>query len=364
MMARVRFAARDPGGANVLAAFLSRYQSDAPFSFDVWSLPEATPVFRHSGLSPQEFPRESAGDVIYAMWQSRPADVLITGTSHYAPFESLLWGIARKHDCPSLAVMDSWVNLDRRFLLGRPDYVGAVDHGQIDELKALGFRANRIITTGHPWLSKLLQEKGTIPETTAVPSGNEDVRLLFVSEPIAKDVAEGVNASFGFDEFDAFVMLYRAAVAAAKSGLKVGLGIKFHPCEDPQAFLRRLSSLDLPHGLKIHEIKGGERPHPWILWSDLIAGIGSMLLLEAIVLGKPVISLQPGLRRENTFIAGRRGFSPTLTVPGAGETILSRLLNNPEERSAMVVRQQGFIKTIPTDTVSPIMTWIRQVLPQ
>jgi hypothetical protein len=358
-MAHVRFAARDPGGANVLMGFLSRRQRDAAFTFDAWSLPPASPVFRGGGVEPREFADGPPADAIDRAWSDAPADVLITGTSHYAPFEAFLWRSARLRRCPSLAVNDAWANLAQRFSLEKPDYVGAVDAGQIPELIALGFDAGRVIATGHPWLARLLERREQLLCEIVPPERCGDVRVLFVSESITGDVAQGVNAPFGFDEFDAFMVLYRAACAAARAGRTVSLGVKFHPSEEPGAFLARLACLAHPPGLSIQTIARDAPPYPWVLWSDLVAGIGSMLLLESIVLARPVVSLQPGLIREDTFIVGRRGLAPTLTDPAEGERILSELIETPAARLALLERERQFIDLIPADPVSPIASWIR-----
>lgn len=361
-MAHVRFAARDPGGANVLTGFLARRPADARFTFDVWSLPQASPVFRRGGISPREFAEAPDRREVAALWSNRPADALVTGTSHYAPFEPLLWSVARHNHCPSLAVNDAWGNLEQRFATERPDFVGAVDAGQVADLIRLGFGSGQVITTGHPWLSFLIERREHIARDTVIPPRHADVHVLFASECIASDVAQGVTPRFGFDEFDAFMMLYRAAVAATSTGLTVSVAVKFHPYEDPKAFLDRLRRLAIPAGLSIRHIEGADKPYPWVLWSDLTAGIGSTLLLEAIVLGRPVVSLQPGLSRENTFVAGRRGLAP-LTDQAAGGRVLTGLLCDAAARRALFETQRPFVDTIPTDPVTPIMNWISERTP-
>jgi hypothetical protein len=361
-MAHVRFAARDPGGANVLMGFLSGRRGDALFTFDAWSLAQASPVFRRGGVEPREFADELSADVLDRAWAEQPADVLVTGTSHYAPFEAYLWKSARRRGCPSLAVNDAWVNLPRRFAVEKPDYVGAVDAGQVPELVAMGFDAGRVITTGHSWLAGLLSRQDTRRDIVA-PERDGDVHVLFVSESIASDVARGVNAPFGFDELDAFGVLHAAAVSAAAAGLTVRLAVKFHPSEDPTAFLARLAELERPPGLSIRTILGNETPYPWVLWSDLVAGVGSMLLLESIVLDRPVVSLQPGLTREDTFIVGRRGLAPTLTDPVEGRRTVSELLLDPATRRTLLERERRFVELIPPDPVSPIASWIGARVP-
>jgi hypothetical protein len=357
-MVHVRFAARDPGGANVLAAFLSCCPADVPFTFDVWSLSRARAVFQHVGIVAREFPEAFDVGTLVAAWKENPADALITGTSHYDPFEPLLWRIARKFGCASLAVNDTWINLDPRFTQGRPDFVGAIDPRQAQQLVTLGFDPNQIVVTGHPFLSLLIQRREEIIAATPPISEGRGIRLLFVSECIASDVGKGVNAPFGFDEFDSFSLLHRAASAVARSGAEVRLAVRFHPCEDSAQFLARAARLMSPDKLDVRPLDRAEKPYPWLLWSDLVVGIGSMLLLEAIVLGKPVVSVQPGLIRENTFIAGQFGFAQTLTEPSTGEITLVDLIRNPNARQVEIMRHKPFLDRIPTDSVSPILNWI------
>lgn len=361
-MAHVRFAARDPGGANVLMGFLSG-RREGHFTFDAWSHAQASPVFRRGGVEPREFADGLSADVLDRAWADQPADVLVTGTSHYAPFEAYLWRSARRRGCASLAVNDAWVNLPRRFAVEKPDYVGAVDAGQVPELVALGFDAGRVITTGHPWLTGLLARCQDVRREIVPPERDGDVHVLFVSESIASDVARGVNAPFGFDELDAFGVLHAAAVSAAAGGLTVRLAVKFHPSEEPGAFLSRLENLPRPRGLSIRTIMGNETSYPWVLWSDLVAGVGSMLLLESIVLDRPVVSLQPGLTREDTFIVGRRGLAPTLTDPVEGRRVVSDLLCDPAARRLLLERERRFVELIPPDPVSPIASWIGAHVP-
>src|SRR5262249_38543780 len=164
----------------------------------------------------------------------------------------------------------------------------------------------------------------------------------------------GVNAPFGFDEFDAFSVLHRAALAAVRAGIAVSLAVKFHPAEKSDAFLHRLEQLERPAGLSIETIPGGDTPYPWVMCSDLVTGIGSMLLIESIVLDRPVVSLQPGLIREDTFIVSRRGLAPALTDAVEGERVVSELIADRTTRLALLGRERRFLELIPADPVAPI----------
>ena len=100
----------------------------------------------------------------------------------------------------------------------------------------------------------------------------------------------------------------RPALHVASATHPVTLAVKFHPYEEPAGFLRRRADLPVGEGLRLRTVEASAKPHPWVVWADLVVGVSSMLLLEAIVLGRPVVSVQPGLTREDTFIASARRF--------------------------------------------------------
>ena len=354
----VRFAARDPGAANVLASFIRSWQP-AHIDWDCWAMPQAAKVFERESIAHRE-----VEDISFAFlsseWQRDPARILITGTSHYAPFEPRLWSLAKQHDCPSLAILDYWTNLARRFYEGRPDAIGAIDSPQREELLRLDFRSTDILLTGHPWLASVAAENHCDSKRRATKS--DATRVLFVSEPIAQDVAAGANEPYGFDEVDALEVLYRGALRIAHEGRKTDIAIKFHPYENPENCRHRTAKWEKHGNLKLQHLAKNSHAREWVSWADLVVGISSVLLLEAMLLGKPVVSLQPGLKRENTFIAGNLGFAPTLTDARRGAEFVASLIHDPQKREELAAMHQPWVASIPTYSVTPITGWIENQL--
>jgi hypothetical protein len=359
----VRFAARDPGAANVLTSFLQRWEPGPAITVDHWTLPRAAAVFGRADIPCREFPDDFARRELECAWRDHPADALITGTSHYRPFEPALWDIARRHNCPTLAIIDYWSNLERRFQVARPDAVGAIDDRQADEVIALGFSSDQVIVVGHAWLFSLREQLNSAPVdfNESAEEGSE-VRVLYVSEPISYDVAIGANPPYGFDEVDSFRLLHQAACEAVRAGNAVNLAVKFHPYENPAEFKKRISDLPPLSGLTLRFLDHHDAPHTWVRWSDLVVGISSVLLLESMVLGKPVISVQPGLRRENTFAASRLGFAGTLTDAAKAQRALTALLLSADRRDVLRAGHRPFLQAISKDPISPIANWIKNSL--
>ena len=352
-MAFVRFAARDPGGANVIASLLAALEPDRRFAFDVWTMPRATPVFARFGSPAVEFAEDAAPAALAARWADPRPDVLVTGTSHYGGFEAPLWDLARASGIPALAVIDSWVNLESRFRDGRPDRVGYIDAAQAGALRALGFADDHLIHTGHPWLSHVRASARPRP----APQGDPFV-VLFASEPIASDVAAGVNAPFGYDERDAFAVLHAVAVSRARAGRRLELRVRFHPYESPEAFLARVAALPTVAGLSVVVDPGSRPAHESLAAAHLVTGIGSMLLLEAFALERPVVSLQPGTIRGNVFVAGERGLTPTVVDPTQAEVLLGPLLDDAATRADLVLRQRAFLDAVSADLRGELRPWI------
>jgi len=255
--------------------------------------------------------------------------------------------------------MDQWCNLRVRFRHGWPDYVGAIDAAQSDALARLGFAGENVLVVGHPWLAELVESRAAHTATPKTPRDRDAVCVLFVSENIAEDVANGRNAPFGFDEIDSFDVLYRAASAAAELGTKVSVAVKCHAYEDPARFRKYLEGLTPPPLMRVASVPPGGNPRAWVLWSDLIVGISSMLLLEAMVLDRPVISVQPGLQRENTFQAGVNGYARTLTDPAEAVSVMTQMIRDPEERRVALDGHRKFTDTLERDCVEPVLRWIR-----
>lgn len=324
-------------------------------------MPKAADVFERAGIAARMFPDPVSSAELEREWYRSPADLLITGTSHQTPFESALWDIARQHECPSLAMLDQWCNLPLRFRSGRPEYVGALDVAQADDLMAMGFPRKNVLIVGHPWLTDLMERRGSYSSVVKTQEDRDAVCVLFVSENIADSVASGRDVPFGFDEIDSFTVLYDAACAAAGIGTNVSLAVKFHPYEEPTRFREHLETLTPPPPVRIACVPDGADSRAWVLWSDLVVGISSMLLFEAMVLGRPVVSVQPGLIRENTFAPGVNGYARTLTDRMDALSLMTRLIRDPGERRTVLEGHGTFTTSLERDCVEPVLRWMRTV---
>lgn len=351
-MNHVRFAARDPGAANLLSRFLVDAQRGASISCDMWITAKVTRYFDAIDVPAVIFDSLPSLDELRALWRKDPADALITGTSHYEPFEAHLWRISAEFNAPSLAVIDYWSNLAARFAEGLPDTVGIIDETQREPLMALGFRD--IIVTGHPALAEITPLP-FLPNDSLRP-----VSILFVSERIAEDVAEGFNPSQGFDEIDVFNLTFAACNAVA-ADRPVTLTVKFHPYNDPNHFFDRVMTEKARSNLSLVFVAGREPIRPLIQDSDLVLGVASVALIEAALLGRPVVSVQPNLSRENMFVPGVMGFAMTLTDPATAVEQLAEIIASPSARRVIADRLTGFRTALMLGGGSTLVDWLTRM---
>ena len=94
--------------------------------------------------------RKAGFDVIEDVATSLPKfdgiDVVVTGTG-FSAREQIMWLRAQAAGLPSLAVVDAWTSLERRFKAKdghvQPDAVGVLDHELADELNAMAWWCGR-----------------------------------------------------------------------------------------------------------------------------------------------------------------------------------------------------------------------------
>jgi predicted glycosyltransferase len=87
-----------------------------------------------------------------------------------------------------------------------------------------------------------------------------------------------------------------------------------HPRENLHNYDSVINALQQNKRLSV-QIMANDYINNWdlIQSSDLICGMSSMLLLESVLLGKPILSVQVGLKRANPFILARRALIKSIT---------------------------------------------------
>jgi hypothetical protein len=277
-------AAHDPGGALMIGAAVDEIRQRG-HQIDFLAAGPAVAIWQRAG---HDVTVAETGYDLSALIIEAP-DAVVTGTG-FGDFERNCWRWARAHNRPAMSVIDSWSNLARRFEtpvgLDIPNAIGVIDEVVAAQLTAEIDRPATINVIGQPHLQVQTFELAKARAARADNSGPP--RLIFFSEPVLEDFAPGAR---GFDQFSVFT-----ALAESLSELPPAtLSIKPHPREQYerwQSLVDELRTHTQFHGLDmdLSYASAGKL----LAAADGVFGITSMALVEAHLLGVPLLSLQPG----------------------------------------------------------------------
>jgi hypothetical protein len=202
-------------------------------------------------------------------------------------------------------VLDNWTGYRRRLEMNAfpalvPDVYTVMDECALQAAVQDGVEASVLEVTGQPALASLGDEYRTLSIDELLQTrkslGFTQQRLLlvFVSEPVAQDQGTSPASPHyrGYTEKDVLQLYCRHLQPLAD---RLEIALLPHPRQNCHA----LSGLwqHCRGGLRGGVITGiSGREAVWL--ADGVAGMASILLYEAWLLGKPVISLQPNLRQD------------------------------------------------------------------
>lgn len=222
---------------------------------------------------------------------------------------------ARELHIPVVHVLDNWTGYRRR--MGKdglaafmPDVYTVPDARACEEAVMDGIDRSIVKITGQPALASLCVEyRSREGETRG--AGRERLGfdpaktlIVFVSEPVENDQgASPESPQFrGYTEKTVLPLFCEALQSHAEA---IEIGILPHPREDKDG----LGTLwDKSRGSLAGKLLHLGTGREGLFMADAVAGMASLLLYEAWLLGKPVISLQPGLRqRQSRMLQERNG---------------------------------------------------------
>lgn len=259
--------------------------------------------------------------------------------------EKNLWRHARVLGIPTLAFLDQWQNYAVRFsgasdserLAYLPDYINCINETGKSDMISLGFSPKILIEFGHPYLSSLNHIAASIDK--AAVRERLDVELkqpvaLFVSEPIREYFGE----IRGYDQFDALRIFMEMVSSSSVSYRPL---IKLHPKDVQEGYDRILHEYS---ELQPVIIRTQANPVECVEIADCVFGMSSILLIEAFVLGKPVVSIQPGLIVEDPMVLSRIGHIPRITDPHSLPQLEAILFfKSPEQAFRFTYREKDFL---------------------
>jgi hypothetical protein len=318
----------EPGGAEVLIPVVDLLKKEPGIAVTVLSYGHGLARFKARGVACVETTAERAAAPTF-LDEYSPSLVLTSATSlpQKDMSEKIIWRNARARGIKTMAFLDQWQNYAQRFsgvsgeenLAYLPDLINCINKTALEEMAAEGFGRDILLPLGHPSLSSLRER--------AAASGRDEMRrkaglpadkkmVVFVSEPIE----EHYGLTRGYIQYSALEFFLENIYQAEASSFLV---VKLHPKDDPNKYSTIVKKLN---GAAL-VIQSELTPLETVVVADEVYGMSSIMLIEAFILGKPVISVQPGLKIADPLVLSRQGFIKRVTSEGD-------LLHSPSLRSS------------------------------
>lgn len=323
---------RDPGGANAIAPLVRPLEKKG-YRVLLYGADMSLNIYAKAGLVALDIKQqlsEATSEGIRKLISKISPDFILTGTSASDFTERYLWHIAEKMSIPCFAVLDHWINYGQRFSAFGiselseyrknkthpflPTKIIVMDDLAKTEMIMDGIEPERILPAGNPHFAELIHFAETFSgkdvedfkASLGIPASN--YLITYASEPISAVYREGGGSElyWGYSEHGILAEILEALrIILPQYQGNVTLFIKLHPKEDLKSHDKIIGAFRLNNCTVI--IDKECNPLKILRSSDLVIGMFSMLLIEAAIIRKPVISVQIGLKRENPFVLDRLG---------------------------------------------------------
>ena len=310
----ILFFSCEPGGAEVLIPVIELVMAETQSKVIVLGYGLGAERFARKKIVYSEVDRVVKND--FAIMDTYRPNLIITSATSLPErdmSEKHLWHNARLTGVPTIAFLDQWQNYAIRFsgqetserLAYLPDHINCInDIGEADMIGE-GFDPRILLKFGQPYLSSLINDAKLINADeikNRLGISPEQRVVLFVSEAIS----EHYGRSRGYDQYDAFRLFLKLTSNDAQNTVHV---IKIHPKDAPEQYEQILSNSP---GLQARIVKNELTAIESIHIAADVYGMTSIMLIEAYILGKKTISLQPGLVGEDPCLLSRNRIIPLI----------------------------------------------------
>lgn len=309
---RVDFFSCEPGGAEVLIPVIEYLQKRKDYGVKVFGYGLGLQRFLKKGVKAAEIGPVKRGNRSFLDFD-RPDIVITSATSlpQKDMSEKNIWFNARTGGIKTIAFVDAWQNYSMRFsgpskgehLAYQPDYISCIDLFGKQGMEEEGFDPQILVPLGQPYLASLKKKYDGL-SAEAIRKKLKIERgipvLLFVSEALE----ENFGHARGYTQFDALRLSLRELMD--RDG-DTTLLVKLHPKDIMSKFIPFRSTVP---GKKMILAQDEVSSLECLKIADEVFGISSIMLVEAYILGKRVISVQPSLKVPDPLFLSRYGYIP------------------------------------------------------
>ncbi len=285
----VIFVAKDKGGFDSLLPVFKKIKQNK--NFGVFALLDgfALQFAKLHNIKNIDASKLSVAEIEEKINRINPS-LILTSTSIGYSIDKKVIKIAKKNKISTATLVDYWNNYKGRFgknLEYLADYILAVDERMKKEIIDSGVSDNKIFITGNPRFDKFLK----------LSKHKADSNLIvFYSQPFSEVPA------VDFHKFNEVEILKDIVKVLGNIYPDKKLIIKFHPSEKN---FKKFDKIIKNAKIKI-EIEKNLQAQDLNKKAGLVIGINSMALFDAVLMGKRVLSYQPGQSEEKDTLASSR----------------------------------------------------------
>ncbi len=299
----VLFFVEDPGPANFVSPLIGPLQKRGVYAI-VAAAGWARLVLQERGIHFESMADMSTEDLLRRF---KPRLIVVGSAGNHNPLTAALVRLARRGGVPTVGVVDARMNARERWRGGSrdplryaPQWLLVPDQWTAHAFEELGFSSRRIIAAGHPHYDyvrsarrRLSAQGRQAMAANLFPGLAAGQRILtFVTEGSARVRArEGQPAqTYRWPVLPRRLGRVETALAALLLGVKKladkpYLVLCLHPKDRRGDYMPYTSQFDL--------VREREPLLELFYASDLVVGLSSMALAEAVLLGCPVLSILP-----------------------------------------------------------------------
>lgn len=323
IMRKILFISQDPGGTNVLIPIIKKIRDKC--HVEVLAKDHAVSIYNQRRIPYTDVMElVSNCDIknLKGLFLKYSPDLIVTGTCVTDFFERNAWIAARELGIKSVVILDSWCNYGRRFskltykddirdIHGKtfpylPDKILVIDEYSKAQMIAEGIDSNLIEIIGQPFLEDLREiykniRQEEIRKYKRKLLGNSERKIIvFASDHLSDSYVPSGMEYWGYDEKTIFNYLYNAVIKTCSTLDKYAIVIRPHPKEALDNWTSVVSSKE---GKRIQIVIDDSTKEELVIASaDIVIGMWSMFLIEAVLANKRIMSVQIGSKRRAEFM--------------------------------------------------------------
>lgn len=319
----------DPGGGS---AVLPVVRELGKRGHKIWSYlaGPSVDIFRYKApeLDYEAVEDDISPNLAQSLLDQKETSILVSASGTYNKVEHTFRVAARALGIPIVAVCDYWYDYSASFgreqsgvlVQSLPDIVCVPDEiSRSDLCREIGFAPNNVVVTGPPALEDSVCSFHAASDMNRdkwrrkYDVGKEQTTIVFFSDAfytgpngLYEEAAEGKlfddsgQSIFGYTPPEILENLINVLVEeSTRIGRKVNLLVKPHPREHPEKLISILDAME--DQLVTANLLTNVPAVELMSVADVVFGMGSVVLIESALNGKPTISLQIGLLEQDIF---------------------------------------------------------------